>query len=878
MTAPPLDVTPHKIVGATQNNGFLEIQPNGLFGFNSIPSSLSYMSGTAAAALGLTQASGAIDSSPGGQQLTQAQFMNNLVQNETSQFGSFQSNVPNLDQALAAWAQSTGGLYQFLSQSIGATPPAGSSLPTTDPAGTYSYAGASAPTPAAPGTYIPVTEATSAAAEIVDPAGTYSLAGASGPTPAQPGYYVPTPGASTETPDDPGYYTPSAGATAELLVQAPVISGTVAGQSTPSGQTNTPFASVTITDPNIDSSDSLSIELTGAGGTLTDSAGFTGLAASAPGVYLLSGTAAAIMSELDALVFTPSAGSGTTTFTLTDTTSLGTSASDANTTVTVLSTGQVVVSVSTFLVDQSTLDETAGGFSIFDTAANITANLDQLNDPNIDAITISDNGQIGPSVQQLTTDATAIGKLQNAGGGAYQLAVVDSASNILAGLSILEADVARIASITATGGTVTVATAIFLADQNALDKIVGGFDVSDTAANVVAKLPNLDADSHVAAITVISGSATLSGGGAVTVANLAETGSGTSLTVSEKLGYAGTFSQGAGSKLTIASADTLSLSGTASLSGTMSGLGALALAGGSDSINGGAKLTVSNWSISGSGTDVTLGEALSYAKSFSEGAGDTLALSGGDLLLSGAATFAGGTVDGSNLLETEGTTTASGGLTIGGTAEWKNTKTVNQSGGMVAIGDSSGDRALFDNTAKGTYDILDNSAVGRGSSTASYIANAGVFEKTGGTGTSTITPAVTNTGTLNVTSGTLDLMGAVTGKGTDTISGASTLEFDGAVSSSKTLGDQNIGFTGGGTLDLTDPNAFWGEISGFAATDAIELLGSWAFSSFSENSSGTLATLTLASGATKHAFDFVGGYTQGDFKIVSGATSTITYT
>ena len=50
------------------------------------------MSGTAAAALGLTQASGAINSSPGGQHLTRSQFMNNLVQNETSQFGSFQSN------------------------------------------------------------------------------------------------------------------------------------------------------------------------------------------------------------------------------------------------------------------------------------------------------------------------------------------------------------------------------------------------------------------------------------------------------------------------------------------------------------------------------------------------------------------------------------------------------------------------------------------------------------------------------------------------------------------------------------------------------------------------------------------------------------------
>ena len=46
------------------------------------------------------------------------------------------------------------------------------SAPTTDPAGTYSGAGASAPTLAAAGTYIPVTGATSAAAEIEDAAGT----------------------------------------------------------------------------------------------------------------------------------------------------------------------------------------------------------------------------------------------------------------------------------------------------------------------------------------------------------------------------------------------------------------------------------------------------------------------------------------------------------------------------------------------------------------------------------------------------------------------------------------------------------------------------------------------------------------------------------
>jgi hypothetical protein len=476
MTAPPLVVAYNSIVGATANRGYFEVSPNGQFGFDNNPSSLSYMSGTAAAALGLTQASGALNTA-GGEPTSAAAFMNNLVQTENSQFGSFQALWPQLAQEdpaylgdLAAWAQSTYGLYTF-NQSTTATPPAGSSLPATDPAGTYSGPGASAPTL------------------------------------AQPGYYVPTAGASSETPDDPGYYTPYAGATAEILALPPVISNTVSGQSTPPGRPDTPFASVTISDPNIATTDSLSIQVTGAGGTLADGAGFNGLTASAPGVYLLSGTAAAITSELDALVFTPSAGSGTTNFTLTDTTSVGTRASVANTTVTVDPNGPVAVSVATFLGNQSTLDQTAGGFSIFDTAANITANLDQLNDPNINAITISDNGQVGPSVQQLTSDATAIGKLQNLNSSPVLPAINDTAADVQAGLSTLVADATEIASITASNGPVAVSTATFLADQSTLDKIVGGFAISDTAANVAQNLDALNADTNVSSIALTDGGA-----------------------------------------------------------------------------------------------------------------------------------------------------------------------------------------------------------------------------------------------------------------------------------------------------------------------------------------------------------------------------------
>ncbi len=259
------------------------------------------------------------------------------------------------------------------------------------------------------------------------------------------------------------------------------------------------------------------------------------------------------------------------------------------------------------------------------------------------------------------------------------------------------------------------------------DQIPRGFAISDAAAKVVAGLSTLNADSHVASITVTSGSATLSGGVGVNAPSFSETGSGTSLTIGEALAYAGNFSQGAGSTTAITTGDSLSLTGTASLSGTTSGAGTLALAGGTATIDSGATVTASIWSISGAGTDV---EALTYSGSFSEGAGDTFVLSGGNLLLNGADTFSGGTVDGSKLLETEGTTTVSG-LTIGGTVEWENTNSVTQSG-TVTIGDGSGDVAFLDNTSTGTYDITANSGINQGSSTASNIVNAGLFEEQAG--------------------------------------------------------------------------------------------------------------------------------------------------
>ncbi len=422
------------------------------------------------------------------------------------------------------------------------------------------------------------------------------------------------------------------------------------------------------------------------------------------------------------------------------------SLNDSHITSITATSGTVTVSCAMFLANQTTLDKVVGGFTVSDTAANITTDLNQLSDAKINSITISDNGPVGVDVAQLTSDASEIGKLQNANATPYQLAVTDSLPDIVGDLS------------------------------------------------------GLNADSHIASLNATSGAATLSSGATIAAPAFTLTGSSTALTLAEILTYSGSFSADAGSTISISSGDTLTLTGTDN--------------------------------------------------------------------------FAGGTTSGSGALDANGTTTVAG-LTIGGTTTFSDGGTLTESGGSTTLGDASGDVAKLTIASTGTWDILDNSGIARGKSTSSAITNHGLLEKTGGTDTSVITPKVTNDGTVLVSSGTLELKGAVSGKGTDTISGASTLEFGAGVSSAATLGDQDIGFTGGGTLHLLAPTSFYGEISDFAAGDTVELLGSWAFSGISEAAGVT--TLTLASGSTTHGFEFAGDYTQSNFSITSGKTTTIGY-
>jgi hypothetical protein len=133
---------------------------------------------------------------------------------------------------------------------------------------------------------------------------------------------------------------------ATAVNNAPVISGTVAGQVTTDYVPIKPFSTATISDVDTGVTDNLTITLKGISGTATDANGGlagTGLSKIGVGTYVLSGAPSTLTADLQALTFTPTqaevaAGSTvTTSFTLSATQNAGgvaTLATDTTTSVT----------------------------------------------------------------------------------------------------------------------------------------------------------------------------------------------------------------------------------------------------------------------------------------------------------------------------------------------------------------------------------------------------------------------------------------------------------------------------------------------------------------------------------------------------------------
>jgi hypothetical protein len=128
MTGAPLELNYKKVEGATENSGFFMIQQWPTFNWK--PSSLTYMAGSAAGELGMTQNSGAFLSSTGQIVKSPSAWMDNFVANFDGDFSSFQTTYnpkkatpPGVQAALEAWAQSTDRQYTYLKGYSANTPP-----------------------------------------------------------------------------------------------------------------------------------------------------------------------------------------------------------------------------------------------------------------------------------------------------------------------------------------------------------------------------------------------------------------------------------------------------------------------------------------------------------------------------------------------------------------------------------------------------------------------------------------------------------------------------------------------------------------------------------------------------------------------------------
>jgi hypothetical protein len=267
---------------------------------------------------------------------------------------------------------------------------------------------------------------------------------------------------------------------ATAVNDAPSITGTTAGHSLNDDTTDRPFSGVTIGDPDVGASETVTITLaddgipTNANGTLAG----VGLSYSSTGTYTLTaGTPSAVTTELEALVFTPTAhqvapgGTVTTGMTLSVTDGIvGSPTTDTSTTV-----------IATAANDAPSIIGTTAGHSLNDDATDRPFSGVTIGDPDVGAsetvtITLADDG----------TPTNANGTLAGVGlsyssTGTYTL----TAGSPGAVTTELEALVfTPTAHQVAPGGTITTGMTLSVTDG------IVGSPTTDTSTTVIATAVN----------------------------------------------------------------------------------------------------------------------------------------------------------------------------------------------------------------------------------------------------------------------------------------------------------------------------------------------------------------------------------------------------
>ncbi len=261
-------------------------------------------------------------------------------------------------------------------------------------------------------------------------------------------------------------------------------------------------------------------------------------------------------------------------------------------------------------------------------------------------------------------------------------------------------------------------------------------------------------------------------------------------------------------------------------------------------IGQGAAITTAQWELGlnsdGYGSNTTLDTSLSYGGNFIladySGNSANFFLNGQTLTLAGSS-YLNGYLSGTGVLDITGTADIAG-QTINNSATVNVTGTMTQDGLLELGTGNSPDATAINIVAGGTYDILDDAGMNVYGNTT--IDNAGLFEKTGGTGVSDLYygGTFTNTGTVVIATGWIDfggtnnLGGTITGAGNlGLLVGISTLDPGAKITVANTallLNGDGFGaslvldenFTYGGSFESYDysGNATYLDLNGFNAT------------------------------------------------------------
>jgi hypothetical protein len=217
-----------------------------------------------------------------------------------------------------------------------------------------------------------------------------------------------------------------------------------------------------------------------------------------------------------------------------------------------------------------------------------------------------------------------------------------------------------------------------------------------------------------------------------------------------------------------ASGATLSLLGTVTLGGT---LATLAVQAGTVLASGAIK----GGTVAVSGGVFSAVGSLAYAGTFQETAGTVSIAGGKTLTLSGPVTLNGGDIAGPGTLSTSGTTSISGQVFVDGALNWVNSGKISNSYYLYS-GANGATTVTFTNASTGVFAFTsDVYAFYEYSGSATNFTNAGLLTKTAGSGTSNVYAAVSSTGTITASSGTLELDAGGTLGGTIGATGAGAL-------------------------------------------------------------------------------------------------------